>query len=184
MGPINSLISTSDEILEHIRNLFSKPPDVESYQLLQPHKTLRHYQRYEEMNPVEPFYSLGFSKVQRIGADLDPDISLDHSILKQEFMNRAPGYQNLRLMYELNLEQYYYRDRNMQLAFDFGFEERVEGYCPELMADKEADDYMTDDDSDGEGPPTLQVMEVDEFLKKIEQDDKNLAPHKQGVIDL
>lgn len=33
-----------------------------------------------------------FSKVTGIGADLDPDISKNHSILKQEFINRTPGY--------------------------------------------------------------------------------------------
>lgn len=51
----------------------------------------------------------------------------------------------------------------------------MELYCPQLLADKEPDDHLTDDDSDGEEPPNLNVMDVGDFLKKIEQDDKNMA---------
>jgi len=32
---------------------------------------------YEQMNPIEPSYYLTFSKVKFIGADLDPDITMD-----------------------------------------------------------------------------------------------------------
>lgn len=38
-------------------------------------------------------------------------------------------------------------------SLDIGFEREIDQYCPDLMATKEYDDNLTDDDSDGEGPP-------------------------------
>ena len=58
-------------------------------------------------------------------------------------------------------------------------ENEADKYCPQLMADKEYDDHITDDDSDGEGPPQLIVVDVGEFLKKIEGDDKTIASIKE-----
>ena len=66
---------------------------------------------------------------------------------------------------------------------DFGFEREMDEYCPDLMATRDYDDNLTDDDSDGEGPPLLQVVELGEFLKKIEQDDKLIHSIKGVVID-
>lgn len=46
-----------------------------------------------------------------------------------------------------------YGNMKFKILIDFGFEREIDRYCPELMASKEYDDNLTDDDSDGEGPP-------------------------------
>jgi hypothetical protein len=46
--------------------------------------------------------------VTGIGGDLDPDINLDVDILKGEFLYKTPGYNNIALLHELNLEEGYY----------------------------------------------------------------------------
>lgn len=41
---------------------------------------------------------------------------------------------------------------------DIGFDNALERYCPDLMEEIQADDHFTDSDSDGEGPPEIQVL--------------------------
>lgn len=69
------------------------------------------------------------------------------------------------------------------LSRDFGFESEIDRHCPDLMVNKEYDDNLTDDDSDGEGPVVLVVQDVNEFLKRIEQDDKIIMALKGDVVD-
>lgn len=66
---------------------------------------------------------------------------------------------------------------------DYGYENEIERYCPPLLAKKEYDDKLTDDDSDGEGPPQLNVVDINEMLKKIEQEDKTIASIKEKNSD-
>ena len=47
----------------------------------------------------------------------------------------------------------------MQLSYDYGFDEQIEFYCPTIMPEKELDDYMTDDDSDEDKPPQINVAD-------------------------
>lgn len=49
------------------------------------------------------------------------------------------------------------------------------------MADKEPDDYITDD-SDEERPPLPQLVDSKDFLAKIELDDRALSDYKNGDI--
>jgi hypothetical protein len=51
------------------------------------------------------------------------------------------------------------------------------------MANREYDDNLTDDDSDGEGPPRLDLEDVGEFLRRIEQDDKTIMALKGDTVD-
>jgi hypothetical protein len=111
MGPVNQIVASG----ERMQKLLSKPPEVETFRLLEPHKTLKYLHSYNPSNPVEPGYYTTFSTVDTIGGDLDPDLHIDVSVLKQEFIAKTPGYSNLPLLLELNLEQAYYQERNLQL---------------------------------------------------------------------
>ncbi|CAD8145233.1 unnamed protein product [Paramecium pentaurelia] len=184
MGPVTQILQTQTQNDNLVRKIFSKPPEVESYQILKAHKTLRLYQQFNDGTPLNTFYPLMFSKVNGIGADLDPEIAQNHQILKQEFVNRTPGYQNLNLLYELPLDQFYYQEKNMQLSYDYGFDEQIEFYCPTIMPEKELDDYMTDDDSDEDKPPQINVADQNDWLIKLEQDDKTITNLRQlEIID-
>lgn len=65
-----------------MRSLLAKPCEVESFRLLEPHRTLKYMHSYEENNPFEPHYYTTFTKVENIGADFDPDVILGVQILK------------------------------------------------------------------------------------------------------
>ena len=40
----------------------------------------------------------------------------------------------------------------------------MEKYCPGLLNEVEIDDELTDEDSDGEQPPKLEVEELNDFI--------------------
>jgi len=46
---------------------------------------------------------------------------------------------------------------------------------------------LTDEDSDGEGPPEVEVADVNEFLKKLEENDNTILKlkelNKEDVFD-
>lgn len=86
MGPINSIVTTE------IRSVLGKLPEVETFRLLEPHRTLKYLHVYDNNNPVEPGYYASFTAIESIGGELDPDINIDVSVLKQEFINKTPGY--------------------------------------------------------------------------------------------
>jgi hypothetical protein len=40
-----------------------------------------------------------FSNIKSIGGDLEPEITLDHDVLRAEFLYKTPGYGNMNLLH-------------------------------------------------------------------------------------
>eukprot|EP00828_Plagiopyla_frontata_P017819 TRINITY_DN2299_c0_g1_i1.p3 TRINITY_DN2299_c0_g1~~TRINITY_DN2299_c0_g1_i1.p3 ORF type:complete len:231 (+),score=30.89 TRINITY_DN2299_c0_g1_i1:950-1642(+) len=151
---------------------FFKQFEIPSHIYITPHPTIRPYLPYIQRSEIDVEYELKPKPIE-FQDSLDPKPIGDRNLLHQIFLATTPGLNSLYPLQRLELEMGYYYYRRQSLPADYAFETQIEKYCPGLLDKTEDEDYFTDTDSEGEGPPQLEVQEAKSLLKKIEGEDKN-----------
>ncbi|KAL4456204.1 hypothetical protein ABPG74_014165 [Tetrahymena malaccensis] len=167
-------ISSVQGLAESMPKTFLKPFELPNHLFITSHDTLRPYINYNQFNEVDPEYYLQ-PEYMEIQDNLDPKMNNDYYALKNEFLGKTPGLSSRFALHSIYSETIRYLPKQLQLPRDCANINKVESACPSKVKVYEYDDNLTDDDSDGEEPPVVQIQNVDDFLKQLEDKDNQIT---------
>ena len=150
-GPCGPYEKPSDtrELIDPLPVNLTKPFNVESHIFVCPHPSLKNMTPYFPVVETDPEFELRPSKVP-LPDVLDPTYDTDYNLLKREFLSSAAGMETERMIEPLPLEFTNYFTHKLTIGYDYGFEDRMEKNCPDIMDKAYDEDKYTDSDSDEE----------------------------------
>ncbi|EGR31075.1 hypothetical protein IMG5_118000 [Ichthyophthirius multifiliis] len=157
-----------DTDLVQIQDSFFKCLETPLNSFISPHHSIRSYFQYRNYVEGDYEFYLQHEKLNLID-NLDPSLILEYNLLKNDFIDKTPGYYSRIPLNDYQTEMQYYLNNNINLPNDCGFIQNIDQYCPQKIIEIEIDDQITDDDSDGEESPIIEVIffqEIQIYLNK------------------
>ncbi|EGR29602.1 hypothetical protein IMG5_152520 [Ichthyophthirius multifiliis] len=166
------------EFSNQINNLpktFFKYIDIPLNTFITPHNSLRPYIQLNQNTESNEAYFLK-SEYYQINDNLDPLINsnINFKILKNDYLYNTPGYFTQYVLNNDTSEMSRYYQKLLDLPTDNSIIKFQDHLFSSTLQQPQDEDQLTDDDSDGETPPQMQVQNVVEFLKLIEDKDSTI----------